>query len=275
MLTHKLMGSALYYRKPYTLDSPRYLSSLGNGLSSTNTTGVMFTPDGLTMVFVLHNTVNNNDDIFKEYNLSTAWDISTATASGRTFQLDSFNPAGAQFVDSGNRALNVSSSGKALHSYDLSTAYDITTGGQVSFSTPNWSPANMQGLHVVEKATSDVYMCDPGGAEVEQWSMTGTNVSTLSYVRSYSISEDTKPRGVAMNPDQTKMFVSGNTNDRVYQYSLSTAGNISTATYDNLSFSTRYLGSAGEKGPFDIVFGDNGRYLYVCGFQKGISQFSL
>ena len=274
MLTHKLMGSALYYRKPYTLDSPRYLSSLGNGLSSTNTTGVMFTPDGLTMVFVLHNIANNNDDIFKEYNLSTAWDISTATASGRTFVLDAHNPAGAQFLDSGSKVVNVSSSGKVIYSYALSTAYDITTGA-TAVASPAWTPANMQGLHIVEKATSDVYMCDPGGAEVEQWSMTGTNVSTLSYVRSYSISEDTKPRGVAMNPDQTKMFVSGNTNNRVYQYSLSTAGNISTATYDNLSFNTQYLGSAGEKGPFDIAFGDNGRYLYVCGFNKGISQFSL
>lgn len=275
MLTHKLMGSARYYRKPYTLDSPRYMSSLSNGLANTNTTGVMFTPNGLVMVAVQSNSANNDDDIFKEYDLSTAWDISTATASGNTFELFSFNPSGAQFVDSGSRAINVSTSGRELHSYPLSTAYDITTGGTVAVSTPDWAASNMQGLHIVEKATSDIYMCNPGPAEVEQWSMTGTDVTTAAYVRSYSVSEDTKPRGVAMNPDQTKMFVSGNTGNSVYQYSLSTAGDISTATYDSLSFSTQYLGGANEKGPFSIVFGDNGRYLYVCGFTKGISQFSL
>ena len=275
MLTHRLMGSALYYRKPYTLASPRYMSSLANGIASTNTVGVIFTPDGLTMITVHHNTVNQTDDIFKEFDLSTAWDISTATASGSTFALDAWNPAGAQFTDSGSKVFNVSSSGDALYSYPLSTAYDITTGGTPSLSTPGWAPSNMQGLHIVEKATSDVYMCDPGAGEVEQWSMTGTDATTLSFVRSYTVSEDTKPRGVAMNPDQTKMFVAGNDNNKVYQYSLSTAGNISTATYDTVSFSTRYLDSAGEKGPFDIVFGDNGRYLYVTGFNKGISQFSL
>ncbi|MBA7589123.1 hypothetical protein ES708_31198 [subsurface metagenome] len=44
--------------------------------------------------------------------------------------------------------------------------------------------------------------------------------------------QDTSPNGVFFKPDGTKMYIMGYATDTVYQYSLSTAWDVSTATYD-------------------------------------------
>jgi hypothetical protein len=48
-------------------------------------------------------------------------------------------------------------------------------------------------------------------------------------------SQDTSPYGLAFSSDGTKMYVTGNTNDTVYQYSLSTAWDVSTASFGLIS----------------------------------------
>jgi hypothetical protein len=65
------------------------------------------------------------------------------------------------------------------------------------------------------------------------------NLSVASYDGvSFSVaSQDNNPRSVTFNSDGSKMFVLGVTGYSVYQYSLSTAWNPSSATYDSVSFS--------------------------------------
>ena len=46
-----------------------------------------------------------------------------------------------------------------------------------------------------------------------------------------------RPFYVIFNPDGTKMYILQDSPGVIYQYSLSTAFNVSTATYDNVSFS--------------------------------------
>ena len=45
------------------------------------------------------------------------------------------------------------------------------------------------------------------------------------------------PVGVAFSSDGTKMYIMDNSNLAVYQYTLSTAWNVSTASYASLSIS--------------------------------------
>jgi sugar lactone lactonase YvrE len=65
-------------------------------------------------------------------------------------------------------------------------------------------------------------------------------ISTASYAsKSFSVAaQDTVPTDLFFKPDGTKLYVCGQTNDRIYQYSLSTAWDISTASYDNVQLNT-------------------------------------
>ena len=67
--------------------------------------------------------------------------------------------------------------------------------------------------------------------------------------------------GLAFKPDGTKMYMVGNTTDRVYQYTLSTPWNLATATYDTVSF----LLSGQDTAPVGLAFKPDGTKMYVLG----------
>ena len=85
-----------------------------------------------------------------------------------------------------------------------------------------------------------LFLVGAGSDSVYQYSLTiAFSLTSASYDSvSFSVAtEDGNPYGVAFNTDGTKMFVVGYTSRAVYQYSLSTAFDLSTASYDSVSFS--------------------------------------
>lgn len=76
------------------------------------------------------------------------------------------------------------------------------------------------------------------------------NISWLTYDnKSFSLSGQTYPwTKVQFKPDWTKMYILGREdnwwNQIIYQYSLSTAWDVSTASYDNKSFNLYFYGSS-------------------------------
>ena len=78
--------------------------------------------------------------------------------------------------------------------------------------------------------------------------------------------------GLAFKPDGTKMYVIGSTGDTAYQYSLSTAFDLSTASYDSVSLG---VGSQ-DTSPMAIVFNGDGTKMYVLGSANAsVYQYSL
>jgi len=62
-------------------------------------------------------------------------------------------------------------------------------------------------------------------------------ITGMSFNQSFSItSQDDRPTGIYFKPDGTKMYLMGFRNDKIHQYSLSTAWDVSTASYDSKSF---------------------------------------
>jgi len=83
------------------------------------------------------------------------------------------------------------------------------------------------------------------------------------YLYKYISVSDSSLQDVAFNNDGTKMYVVGNGNDRIYEYSLSTPYDISTATYND------YLDVSGQDaGPKCITFNNDGTKLYLSGTQN-------
>ena len=77
--------------------------------------------------------------------------------------------------------------------------------------------------------------------------------------------------GITFNNDGTKLYFSGAaTADAVFQYSLSTAYDISSGTYDNVSLSVQ------DSRPCGIRFNNDGTKLFVTGFNGNkIEEYSL
>ena len=88
-------------------------------------------------------------------------------------------------------------------------------------------------------------------------------MSTASYDSvSFSVTaEETNPNGIVFNTDGTKLFVVGSTGDDVGQYTLSTAFDISTASFDSISFSV----ASQDTSPQGIAFNNNGSKMYIIG----------
>ncbi len=66
--------------------------------------------------------------------------------------------------------------------------------------------------------------------------------------------EDTSPYGVTFSPDGTKMYIVGDINDTVFQYSLSTPWDVSIAVYADKS---KYVGDE-DTTPEGVTFSPDG-----------------
>jgi hypothetical protein len=93
---------------------------------------VFFKPDGLKMYVI--GTIS--DAVF-QYDLSTAWDVSTASFTYPTTEYFSVgsqetNPTGVFFKPDGLKMYVIGSFGDDVNEYDLSTAWDVSTASYSS-----------------------------------------------------------------------------------------------------------------------------------------------
>ena len=109
--------------------------------------------------------------------------------------------------------------------------------------------------------------------EVRQYTLsTAWDIGSISYGGLYDYgSQDTLGYGIAFKPDGTKMYVLGNQNDDIFQYSLSTAWDVTTASYDSISLDV----SAQESGGTGLYFKSDGTKFYTIGFGDVVKQWSL
>jgi len=219
-----------------------------------------FKPDGTKMYVV-----GQGNDALYQYTLSTAWDLSSASYDSVSFSLSSqdtatlgifFKPDGTKFYVAGN--VNDS-----IFEYDLSTAWDISTA---SYSTNSFSAASQDttvaGVFFKDDG-SKMYVLGLVGDSVYQYSLsTNWDVSTASYdSKSVSTSPqgEVNPSGLFINPQGTKIWISGTSNDTVAQYSMSTAWDLSTASYDGIALSVGPL----LGGPRGFFFKPDGAKMYI------------
>ena len=87
------------------------------------------------------------------------------------------------------------------------------------------------------------------------------DISKSSFTRSLDISSTvTTPEGLIFSPDGTKMFVPDNNDDKINQFTLGTAWDISTATQSATSAAT---GEGGTDEPEDLAFNSDGTKMFI------------
>tara|TARA_X000001382_G_C3135739_1_gene167893 strand:- start:57 stop:953 length:897 start_codon:yes stop_codon:yes gene_type:complete len=224
-------------------------------------TGVFFKPDGTAMY-----AVGQDSDSVYQYTLSTAWDISSASYASKSFSFASqeSNPQGVFFKDDGSK-LYVVGFNNIVYQYTLSTAWDVSTASYDSVSASIDYQFFSRGIYFRPDGTY-FYIIGNSNDSVDQYSLsTPWDISTTSNDNvSFSVSsEDGQPQSVYFNPDGTKAYILGSnqSTDAVYEYTLSTAWDLSTASYSSTSFSV----VTQDSGATGIAFKNDGSKMYVIG----------
>ena len=232
------------------------------GQNSTSYLNTAFSSDGTRMYISFYGGAGQVFQPPEQYNLSTAWDISTAVPKVKKFYLGSQEsvPNGMYVKPDGTKMYIVGSTGDDVNEYDLSTAYDVSTASynqNFSVSTQETAP------HGIEFKTdgTKMYVVGTTGDDINEYNLsTAWDVSTASYNQNFSVSaQETLPHAVRFKPDGTKMFVTGTAGDDVNEYSLSTAWDVSTASYVQ-NFAT------GDSGQNAVAFSDDGTKMYTSGY---------
>jgi len=245
----------------WDVTSASYLQNFSVAAQDTVPTGIFFKPDGLKMYVV-----GETGDAVFSYTLSTAWDLSTASFDYPTegyFSIAAQEtiPTGVFFKPDGTKMYIIGYLGDDVNEYDLSTAWDISTASYLQNFSVAAQEISPQSIFFKPDGTK-MYVIGSVGDDVNEYDLsTAWDISTASYLRNFSVAaQETNPTGVFFKPDGTKMYVIGFTGDDVNEYDLSTAWDISTASYlQNFSI------AAQETSPQGIFFKPDGTKMYIIG----------
>jgi len=229
--------------------------------------GMFINPDGIKMFIIA-------DNVY-QYTLSQAWNLSTASYDNINIsKIDSFSE-GISFKSDGTKMYLVGRTNDLVYQYTLSQAWNLSTA---SYDNINFSI-------LTQDTTSEDIFFNPDGTKmyidgdannaIYQYSLSQAwNLSTASYDNiNFSVTgQQSQPLGLFFSSAGTKMYVAGNVGDQVYQYSLSQAWNLSTASFDNVNFSV----GTQDTTPQGIFFNASGTKMYMVGLgNKQVYQYSM
>lgn len=205
-------------------------------------------------------------DKVHQYTLSTAFDISTASYDSVNFSVASqeTDPYGLAFNNDGTKMYITGNTSDSIFEYSLSTGFNLSTASYNNVSLSVTSQDTIPTGITFNSTGSKLYMIGQISDQVHQYTLsTAFDLSTASYDSvSFSIaSQETSPMDMSFNSDGTKMYIVGSSSDAVFQYSLSTGFDISTASYDSISFNV----NAQDSGPRAVVFNNDGTKMYIIG----------
>lgn len=246
---------------PWDVSTLSYVQSFSVSSQSLIPRSIDFKPDGTKMFLVDYEDLTNAK--IYQYSLSTAWDISTASYDSISLNPSFLTTAEWFLFDflfdgtGGTITLGVFASAVEPNRFKV---YQQWAGG--SFFDTAAQDNNPDDIYIKPDGTK-MYVLGGAGDDVLEYDLsTPFDASTASYVQNFVVtSQEATPKGLFFKPDGTKFYICGETNDTVYQYSLSVAWDISTASYDSISKSV----SAQETQPHGLAFKNDGTKMYIVG----------
>ncbi|MEL0013971.1 MAG: beta-propeller fold lactonase family protein [Rhodospirillales bacterium] len=201
---------------------------------------VFFKTDG-TRMFIIGAT---GPDWMHQYDLSTAWDLTTATyTSGNSFSTSTqdANPTGMYWKSDGTKFWTTGAGNDRVYEYGCSTAWDITTASYSQYLSVASQETGPQDVHFKSDGTK-MYITGIQGDGVDEYDLsTAWDISTATHNQYLFVGNGTagnilNPSGLFFKPDGTKMYISGYgniVNEKLVEFELSTAWDISTASYSH------------------------------------------
>jgi hypothetical protein len=243
--------------------------------SVANPTDIFFKPDGLVMYLAFAASIT-------QYNLSVAWDITTAVA-GTSFSMsliDSatnglfISPDGTKLITCGQTGVviangsDVASQDRAYY-FTLGTPWDVSSATLVSsirfaLGDAGGIPSAMTAPQAVDFNNDGtiMYIVDSTTDAVHQFALSSAyNVGTATWTKQFSIAgQESGPTGLRFNSSGTRMYIHGSTGDDVNEYRLGTAWDIATAVFYDKFYTGWY-----EITPNGIYINESANVAFLCG----------
>jgi len=229
--------------------------------------GVHFKPDGTKMYVT-----GSSGDAVNEYDLSTAWDISSASyLQNFSVSAQEISPQDVFFKSDGTKMYVVGAVGQDVNEYNLSTAWDVSTASYSQVFSVSSQESGPKGIFFKTDGTK-MYIVGSSGVEINEYDLsTAWDISSASFLQNFSLSsQDTAPTGMFLSSDGLKMYMSGDTGNDINYYTLSTAWDISSASFvENFSVSSQ------TTSPSAVFFKSDGTTMYVTGSNNtGVFQYT-
>ena len=242
-----------------------------------NGTDIHFSVDGKNLY------VCNNSNIIYYYFLSTAWDVSTATADpSKNFDASAQNSTiiSLYISPSGdNLYLLSSNTNRTVYPYSLSTPY-IPSTSLIQPNTVNTSSSNadMVQIHFSDDGTK-MYLTGNNTIRTittitlnTPWSFVSINRIDTVTISSSLISTETTLSGMIFNSNGMKIYLIGSVTDTVYSINVSIPWNLSGVIEPDFSFKVGDI----DSNMNDIFITPDGTKAFTVGSGSDyIYQFTL
>jgi len=268
MITNKLLGAAGHggiIPGAWDLTTAVY-SGRSFSFPTGSHYGIAWKPDGTKFYYCR----SDGTDYLYEYNATTPWDITSLVYVDRFIVTTTAqDPNGVWFKPDGTKVYILSFVEKGIIQFSLSTPWDVSTMSWDNKKLGDGAAEGLpEGLYIRSDGASDgvqVFKTGRDGGTVREFSLsTAWDISTDTYVQEYN--PPVLPYDVHFSPDGLKMFIlqasTTSSNDAVYEHDLSTAWDISTATYNSVKFTI----NAQDSFPRAITFKPDGTRMYLAGF---------
>ena len=160
----------------------------------------------------------------------------------------------------------------SVFEYTLTTAWNVSTASFVdsfSVASEGSSPSDL----IFSKSGEKMFVTDNNGDEVNEYTLsTAWDVSSASFEDALDISnEELFPTGIAFSKSGKKMFIAGGHGDDVSEYTLTTAWDVSTASFvDSFSVASQ------DTNPTGIAFSKSGEKMFIAGNDKNrVYEYTL
>ena len=238
-------------------------------------TGITFKPDGTKMYIT-----GQSADKILQYNLTTAFDVTSAvlekSASITTVEN---KPQDVKFNSDGTVIFILGTGGNGIDRWSLSTPYDIgsITVADTTFTSIGGDP---RGFDFNNDGTKMFILDGSTEKRVEEYNLStpyNPDTKTLTKILANATSSNFH-QGLGFNADGSKMFVvkgedsTDNADNKIDEYALSTAFDISTATLTG-TFSPTISSNADITG---LAFNSTGSKMYHLDFDDDkVYEYSL
>jgi hypothetical protein len=216
-------NSSIYkyaFTTAYKVDTLDYLDIIDVGPEETTPTSLFVKADG-TKIYI----VGTDSTSVHQYDLSTGWNFSTASfVNSKDISSQDTLPHGLFFKPDGTKMYILGQQNTRIYEYNLGTAWDITTATysqQLSISANVPKPTSM-------KMTSDgntLYVLDSVHDSISKFTLSSAwNITSATYTDEVDIStittttNATSPVGFDISSTANKVYVLCDDNDKIFEY---------------------------------------------------------
>lgn len=206
---------------PWDISTASYVRAENLGGGVTIPLGIKLSPDG-TKAIVYGDAASTQYDMLRQYNLSTPWNLATASLASTKENLGTLDntPRDLVLSEDGLTIITVGAETETIRKFTLSTAFDVSSATQVQTYNDTWMTGNARSLAASEDGLKLFYI-DSTDITQELKMTSPWDLSTISLGDTFDTNPDEGvPLGIDFGDGGRRMYIAGRANDAVREYAL-------------------------------------------------------